>query len=160
VEQKTPERPVEFKTQENPSGPPEKRLGCLGAFLVFLYWGFFGFWLGTGLVFYLLKAWKEVPGADMGDIPAGIMVGGSLAGLVAIVLCGLLGVFMRLIRGRQWGTRPATFAGLLGPALGTVGCIAGGVPFKSPTGWFIGALAGLVLGINLGRRLGAREKAR
>jgi uncharacterized membrane protein len=124
--------------------------------LYFLCWGFFGFFLGVGWVFYLSKAWQEVLGTIPDKIPPGIMIAGSLGGFIPVFLCAFVGIAIGSYRARQWGGKPALIAGVLGPVLGCLGCIVAAF-LGGPRDWFVGALIGMVLGVTLGRELGVRE---
>lgn len=134
----------------------ERRLGCRGALLLFLSWGFFGLMLGAGLIHALSEAWKNVAYGDPNDVPPGIMLVGIFGTLIAILSCGVCGVAVGSYRTRKWGIVPARRAGIAGPVLGSLsGLVA--IWLFGPMGFFIGALIGLSIGIHLGQQWGTRK---
>ena len=137
------------KMRENSKNKP----GGFVALICFFSWGLYGLFIGLGLVFTLSFEWVKAVGANFDDVPPGIMASGSIGGLIALVVCALAGPIICGIRAKKWKRKAVILSGILGPLIGIMGGICG-LLAKNPVLLFILLVAGMPLGVNLGRKLG------
>jgi hypothetical protein len=134
--------------RENSKNKP----GGIVALMYFFSWGLYGLFIGISLVFTLDFEWAKAVGANFDDVPAGIMAAGSIGGLIALAVCAFAGPIICNIRAKKWERKAVILSGILGPLIGIMGGICG-LLVKNPALLFILLVAGMPLGVNLGRKL-------
>jgi len=130
--------------------------GCSVALIYLLSYGLYGLFIAIGLVFTLSYEWAKVPGANLDDVPAGIMAAGSIGGIIAFIVFTIAGPIICTYRAKKWNRKAVILSGILGPVIGITGGTLG-LLTKNPILFFVLLVAGMPLGVNLGKKLAERK---